>query len=106
MATPSVLLELRGISKSFSGFRVLDRVDFDVRPAEIHALAGENGAGKSTLMNVVSGVLAADDGEILWEGRAVHVRTPREAQNLGIAFVHQELALAPDLSAAENIFLG
>jgi ribose transport system ATP-binding protein len=110
MATPSVLLELRGISKSFSGFRVLDGVDFDVRPAEIHALAGENGAGKSTLMNIVSGVLAADSGEMLWEGRPAGPggtpRTPREAQNLGIAFVHQELALAPDLSVAENIFLG
>src|SRR5579883_2167942 len=106
MATPSVLLELRGISKSFSGFRVLDGVDFDVQPAEIHALAGENGAGKSTLMNIVSGVLPADSGEIVWEGRPVRVRTPREAQNLGIAFVHQELALAPDLSVAENIFLG
>jgi ribose transport system ATP-binding protein len=106
MATPSVLLELRGISKSFTGLRVLDGVDFDVAPAEIHALAGENGAGKSTLMNIVSGVLPADAGEMLWEGRPVRVRTPREAQNLGIAFVHQELALAPDLSVAENIFLG
>jgi ribose transport system ATP-binding protein len=106
MATPSVLLELRGISKSFSGFRVLDGVDFDVRPAEIHALAGENGAGKSTLMNIVSGVVPADAGEMRWEGRAVRVRAPREAQNLGIAFVHQELALAPELSVAENIFLG
>jgi ribose transport system ATP-binding protein len=106
MTTPSVLLELRGISKSFSGFRVLDGVDFDVRPAEIHALAGENGAGKSTLMNIVSGVLPADAGEMRWDGRAVRVRTPREAQSLGIAFVHQELALAPDLSVAENIFLG
>jgi ribose transport system ATP-binding protein len=106
MATPSVLLELRGISKSFSGFRVLDGVDFDVRPAEIHALAGENGAGKSTLMNIASGILQADSGEMLWERRAAQVRTPREAQNLGIAFVHQELALAPDLSVAENIFLG
>jgi len=106
MATPSVLLELRGISKSFSGFRVLDGVDFTVWPGEIHALAGENGAGKSTLMNIVSGVLTADSGEMRWEGCAVSVRTPREAQNLGIAFVHQELALAPDLSVAENIFLG
>ena len=63
------LLELRGITKAFGGFRVLEGVDFDVRPAEVHALAGENGAGKSTLMNIVSGVLAADSGEIQWEGR-------------------------------------
>jgi ribose transport system ATP-binding protein len=100
------LVELRGITKSFGGFRVLEGVDFDVRPAEVHALAGENGAGKSTLMNIVSGVLPADGGEMLWEGRPVRLRGPRDAQNLGIAFVHQELALAPDLSAAENIFLG
>ncbi len=100
------LLELRGITKSFGGFRVLEGVDFDVRPAEVHALAGENGAGKSTLMNIVSGVLAADGGSIVWDGRPVEVRTPRDAQRLGIAFVHQELALAPELSAAENIFLG
>ncbi len=106
MATGSPLLQLRGIFKSFSGFRVLEGVDFDVRPAEIHALAGENGAGKSTLMNIVAGVLAADSGEMLWEGRAVRLRSPREAQNLGIAFVHQELALVPELSVAENIFLG
>jgi ribose transport system ATP-binding protein len=100
------LLELRGISKAFGGFRVLEGVDFDVRAAEVHALAGENGAGKSTLMNIVSGVLPADSGTILWEGREVQIRTPRDAQNLGIAFVHQELALAPELTAAENIFLG
>src|SRR6185369_12852935 len=100
------LLELRGIVKSFSGLRVLEGVDLEVRPAEVHALAGENGAGKSTLMNIVSGVLSADAGEILWEGRPVRPRTPRDAQNLGIAFVHQELALAPELTAAENIFLG
>jgi ribose transport system ATP-binding protein len=100
------LLELRGITKAFSGFRVLEGVDLDVQPAEVHALAGENGAGKSTLMNIVSGVLPADGGTILWEGREVRPRTPRDAQNLGIAFVHQELALAPELSAAENIFLG
>jgi len=100
------LLELRGITKAFGGFRVLEGVDFDVRPSEVHALAGENGAGKSTLMNIVSGVLPADSGTILWEGREVQIRTPRDAQNLGIAFVHQELALAPELTAAENIFLG
>jgi len=100
------LLELRGISKWFSGVRVLDGVDFAVRPAEVHALVGENGAGKSTLMNVVSGIVAADAGQMLWEGQPVRLRSPREAQQLGITFVHQELALAPQLSAAENIFLG
>jgi ribose transport system ATP-binding protein len=100
------LLELRGISKWFSGVRVLEGVDFDVRAAEVHALVGENGAGKSTLMNIVSGIVAADAGQMLWEGQPVRLRSPRAAQDLGITFVHQELALAPQLSAAENIFLG
>ena len=100
------LLELRGISKWFSGVRVLEGVDFEVRAAEVHALVGENGAGKSTLMNIVSGIVAADAGQMLWEGQPVRLRGPREAQELGITFVHQELALAPQLSAAENIFLG
>jgi len=85
---------------------VLEGVDFEVRAAEVHALVGENGAGKSTLMNIVSGIVAADAGQMLWEGRPVKLRGPREAQELGITFVHQELALAPQLSAAENIFLG
>lgn len=100
------LLELRGISKSFSGVRVLENVHLEIRAAEVHALVGENGAGKSTLMNIVSGVVPADHGEVLWEGRPVHLRGPREAQELGITFVHQELALVPQLSASENIFLG
>ena len=100
------LLELQHITKSFNGVRVLDGVDLMVDSGEIHALAGENGAGKSTLMNIVSGVITADSGEILWEGRPVRLRNPREAMDLGIAFVHQELALVPQLSAAENVFLG
>jgi ribose transport system ATP-binding protein len=85
---------------------VLEGVDFEVRAGEVHALVGENGAGKSTLMNIVSGVVAADAGQMLWEGQPVRPRGPREAQELGITFVHQELALAPQLSVAENIFLG
>ncbi len=100
------LLRLEGISKSFSGVRVLEEVDFEVGTAQVHALIGENGAGKSTLMNIVSGVADADAGRVFWEGRPVRLRGPRDAQELGITFVHQELALAPQLSAAENIFLG
>jgi ABC-type sugar transport system ATPase subunit len=102
----SDLLQLRAICKSFGGVTVLDRVDFDVRTGEVHALVGENGAGKSTLMNIVSGVLPADSGQIIWLGRPVAVRSPHAAQELGIGFVHQELALVPQLSVAENIFLG
>jgi ABC-type sugar transport system ATPase subunit len=102
----STLLEARNISKSFSGTKVLERVHLDVRHGEVHALVGENGAGKSTLMNILSGVLRPDEGEIWWEGRLIRLARPREAQLLGISFVHQELALAPQLSVAENIFLG
>ena len=100
------LLRLEGIWKSFGGVPVLKGVDFDVLPGEGHALAGENGAGKSTLMNIASGVLPPDSGRILWEGRALTLRSPRDAQRVGIAFVHQELALVPQLSVGENVFLG
>jgi len=102
----SPILEACHITKSFSGNKVLDGVSFDVRPGEVHALVGENGAGKSTLMNVVSGVVRPDSGEIRWEGRPIVLNEPRDARALGISFVHQELALVPQLSAAENIFLG
>ncbi len=100
------LLQAREISKSFSGIRVLDDINFDLRRAEVHALVGENGAGKSTLMNIVSGVVRPDAGEILWDDRPIRLDGPRDAQALGISFVHQELALVPQLSVAENIFLG
>jgi len=103
-ATP--LLEVRNISKSYSGVPVLHGVSFDVRRGEVHALVGENGAGKSTLMNLVSGVVRPDAGEMLWDGRPTAPAGPREAQAMGIGFVHQELALVPQLSVAENIFLG
>jgi ribose transport system ATP-binding protein len=103
-ATP--LLEVRNISKSYSGVPVLRGVSFDVRRGEVHALVGENGAGKSTLMNLVSGVVRPDGGEMLWDGRIAAPAGPREAQAMGIGFVHQELALVPQLSVAENIFLG
>ena len=101
-----MLLQLQGISKSFSGVRVLDGVDFSVREGEVHALVGENGAGKSTLMNIVSGVEPSDAGVMVFDGQAARLGGPRDAQELGISFVHQELALVPQLSAAENIFLG
>src|SRR5262245_7982710 len=85
------LMEARRISKSFSGSTVLDCVDFDVRVGEVHAVVGENGAGKSTLMNILSGVLRPDSGEMRWEGRPIHLSEPRDAHQLGISFVHQEL---------------
>src|SRR2546427_458257 len=100
------LLKLESITKAFSGVTVLEEVDFEVRPGEVHALVGENGAGKSTLMKIVTGAHQADRGRILWKGRKVAITTPRRARALGISIVHQELMLVPQLSVGENIFLG
>ena len=100
------MLRVENICKSFSGVPVLRDVSFDVRPGEVHALAGANGAGKSTLMNIVSGVLTPDSGAILWDGVPVELKTPADGRALGISFVHQELALVPQLSVGENVFLG
>ncbi|HEX7198381.1 MAG TPA: sugar ABC transporter ATP-binding protein, partial [Dongiaceae bacterium] len=86
--------------------RVLKDVDFDVRPGEVHALLGENGAGKSTLIKVIAGVLAADGGEMRVEGRPARFASPREAAARGIATVYQELLLFPELTVAENIYIG
>ncbi|GAB4347161.1 MAG: sugar ABC transporter ATP-binding protein [Oricola sp.] len=102
------LLEMREITKEFPGVRALDRVSLSVRKGEIHAVCGENGAGKSTLMKVLSGVYPAGsfDGEIVFEGEPIAFRDIRDSENLGIIIIHQELALVPQLSIAENIFLG
>lgn len=102
----SAALQLTGISKAFSGISVIEDVDFDVRPGEIHALMGENGAGKSTLIKVMSGVHQPDSGEVRISGKVCRLSSPREACRNGIATVHQELLLFPTLSVAENIFLG
>jgi putative multiple sugar transport system ATP-binding protein len=102
------ILEMRGITKTFPGVRALDNVNLTVTPGEIHALVGENGAGKSTLMKVLSGVYPTGsyDGEILYEGEVRHFRDLADSEALGIVIIHQELALVPLLSIAENIFLG
>ncbi len=100
------LASLRAIAKSFGGVRALKGVDFDVLGSEVHALLGENGAGKSTLMRVLGGEVQPSSGEVLIGGRHVELRDPRAAASHGIAVIHQELALAPDLTVAENIFLG
>ena len=100
------LVELRGISKSFASVRVLQDISFDVRAGEVHALLGENGAGKSTLIKIMAGVHRADEGEIRVNGELVHFASPRASAASGIAVVHQELLLFPDLSVAENIFMG
>lgn len=102
----SDLVKLTGIVKSFGGVRALKGVDFTVRPGEVHALLGENGAGKSTLMRVLGGEMRPEAGTVEIAGEHVDFRDPRDARARGIAVIHQELALAPDLSVAENIFLG
>ncbi len=100
------VLEMQGICKSFPGVRALHQVGFTLRKGEVHALMGENGAGKSTLIKVMTGVYEKDAGQILIEGRAIHFRSPQEAQNHGVGTVYQEIALCPNLTVAENMFIG
>ena len=99
-------LQMRGIVKRFPGVLALSGVDFDIRLGEVHVLLGENGAGKSTLIKVLSGVYPPDAGEILFGGRPVTIRNPHDAQLLGVSTIYQELNLVPDMTVAENIFLG
>lgn len=103
--TADVILQISKLSKSFGPVKALKGVDFELRKGEIHAIAGENGAGKSTLMNIIDGILQPDSGEIRLDGKKVRIPSPAEAQKMGIGFVHQEIALCPDVSVAENIFM-
>lgn len=100
------ILSMNGIVKTFPGVRALNGVHFELRAGEVHALVGENGAGKSTLMNILTGMYQADEGEIVYNGERISVSNPRKAQKIGINIVHQEIHLLPDLSIAENIFVG
>ena len=102
----SYRLELRGITKQYPGVRANDAVSLKVRPGEIHAVLGENGAGKSTLMKIIFGAVKPDDGEILFNGREVHIKSPQEARALGISMVFQHFSLFDTLSVAENVWLG
>jgi simple sugar transport system ATP-binding protein len=99
-------LEARSIVKSFGTVRALRGASFEAFPGEVTALVGDNGAGKSTLIKVLSGVFAQDSGEVLVDGKPVNMGNPRDAEALGIETVYQDLALAPDLDAASNVFLG
>lgn len=99
-------LTMRGISKTYGSAAALQNVDFSVKPGEVHALIGENGAGKSTLLNILSGVRPADSGEISVNGAAVQMKNPLSARQAGIAMIHQELQHVPELSVAQNMFLG
>ena len=103
-----VVLTMRGIDKYFPGTRALDHVDFTLRKGEVHALMGENGAGKSTLIKVLTGVYEKDAGSIWVEGSEgeAHIHSPQDAQNIGISTVYQEITLCPNLTVAENMFIG
>ena len=100
------LLALQGICKRFSGVVALENVSFDVRAGEVHVLMGENGAGKSTLMKIINGIYKADQGKMLLHGVETSVSSPRDAQEKGIAMIHQELNNIPDMTVGENLFLG
>src|SRR6185369_13972184 len=106
MADGPPILEMRGIRKAFPGVVALDGVDLTLEAGAVHMLLGENGAGKSTLMKILSGAYTKDAGDIRINGRAVEIRSPRDALALGIRVIYQELNLVPHLSVAENIFLG
>jgi ribose transport system ATP-binding protein len=99
-------LELKHISKRFENIQALDGVDFDLRQGEIHALVGENGAGKSTMMRILAGIYTEYEGEYILGGRPVHLQSPHDALSRGIGMIHQELSVMPELSVAENLFLG
>ena len=99
-------LEIKNISKCFPGVKALNDVSFNLKYGEIHALVGENGAGKSTLMNIIMGIHKPDSGKIILDDRVVSIHSPADAIKLGIGIVPQELSLVPEISVAENIFLG
>lgn len=101
-----LILEVEGVSKRFGGVQALDNVKMDVRFAEVHALVGENGAGKSTLMNVLGGIVIRDSGRVVFQGNEVNFQKPVESINVGIAIIHQELAMLPSLNVIENVFMG
>lgn len=100
------VIKMEHISKSFSGVKVLDDVNFFLKPGEVHALMGENGAGKSTLVKILSGIYAADAGTITMNGSEIQVRSVHDAMGQGIALIHQEICVVPEMTVAENMYLG
>jgi len=105
-AAAEPLLRLRGISKHFGAVQALYGVDLDLPSGQVTALCGDNGAGKSVLTKTIAGIHEPDEGEMLWEGRPVHIRSPKDAASLGIETVYQDLALADNLDIVQNMFLG
>src|SRR6516165_1507316 len=106
MTEAAPLLELRGVSKVFGAVRALSGVNFSVPAGKVTALAGDNGAGKSVLVKTVSGLWEPTGGQIYWEGSAVHLRSPNDAEALGITTIYQDLALCDNLDIVQNMFLG
>ena len=106
MTLEGIHLDVRGIGKSFGGTRALHEVFVPIRTGSVHAFVGENGAGKSTLGKIVAGVFPPDEGELILKGEPVSFRSPREALERGIALVAQEVAVVPQRTVAENVFLG
>ncbi|WP_068964168.1 sugar ABC transporter ATP-binding protein, partial [Desulfosporosinus sp. BG] len=106
MGENKLILEMRGISKGFSGVQALKKVNLSVEAGEVHCLIGANGAGKSTLMKVLAGVYSMDEGEIIFDQKQANITNPISSNRLGIAVIYQELSLLPNLSVAENIFIG
>ena len=104
----NTLLKMQNITKEFPGVKALDQVNIEVEEGEIHAICGENGAGKSTLMNVLSGIYpyGSYEGDIIFNGKECRFHTIKDSEHQGIVIIHQELALVPYLSIAENMFLG
>ncbi len=105
-ASGTPLLQMRNVSKNFGAVHALADIDLDIAAGKVTALAGDNGAGKSVLIKTIAGIHTPDSGSLLWEGRPVHIRTPRDAAALGIETVHQDLALCDNLDIAQNMFLG
>ena len=105
-AGPEPLLKLRGISKHFGAVQALYQVDLDLPAGQVTALCGDNGAGKSVLTKCIAGIHQPDQGEMFWEGRPIHIHSPKDAAGLGIETVYQDLALADNLDIVQNMFLG
>jgi ribose transport system ATP-binding protein len=103
---PNLLLQAEGVTKTFPGVKALSGMRLDLRKGEVLALVGENGAGKSTLMKLLTGIYAMEEGQFWLEGKPLSVKNPKEAQELGLAIIHQEFNLMPDLTVAQNIFIG
>ena len=106
MSSSTPVLELAGVSKRFGGVQALEGVDLRLNGGSIHALLGENGAGKSTLVKIIAGVHTPDSGTLRLAGHEILLRGPSQARALGIAVIHQEPSLFPDLDVAENVFMG